>query len=145
MTEKEKQSDLAKQTPLLKDKHLKRIDKNFAVKIGKKYLKKLKEKWDNIPLLCQELGNKEVFINSDTINHLNHTGKGKRDINEIVKRVKLLPYIEDIIKGGKYYNKKQGYSLIGRSMINNKETGLKVILVEKGNKLLYLSIFDFDI
>jgi len=145
MTEQEKQSYIAKQTPLLKDKHLIGVYESNAIEKGKKILRKLRKKWNNIKFLCPELNNRRVIINNDSINHLDHTGDGDRDITEIVKRVELFPYIEDIIKGGKYYNKKQGYSLIGRAMINNKETGLRVILVEKGENLLYISIFCFDI
>ncbi len=146
--------ELAKQTKLIEDKHLKVTRKN-ALKVGKEYLKELRDKWNKTPFLCPELDNRRVVINSDSINHLSYTSDKKRDMQNIIRRVELFPYIEDIIKNGKFSEKRIGkrdqklfdYSLVGRGIVNNKEIGIKVILAEKekGSKLLHLSIFDFDI
>jgi len=78
--------------------------------------------------------------------------KGKRNNKEIRERVKLLPYNEDVIKNGKLCdirpNKKNSslsdFSLVGRAMVNKKETIVKIILTEtkKGGDLRYVSVFN---
>ena len=143
---------------------MKNIDKNSAIIIGTKKLTKLQKEWEITPLRCKELENKKVVINAKSRSNLNcskeknknRIKKGKEPIlpDDIIKRVKLIPYIEHIIKNGRRYDKydkKEGYLLVGRAMINNKETGLEVKLVdkfdknEKVKKLLYLHISTFDI
>ena len=139
---------IAKKTPLIEDKNI-QIPKNKIIKTGNKFLKDLRDDLNNNPLLCPELNNKRVVLNRFSIDHLEKTKGTYRDIQDIESRVRLLPYIKDIILNGtkvERTNKDDGlftYSLIGQAMVDGKKTAIIVALEEKGNSnLLYLSIFD---
>jgi len=145
------EKSIVSKSRLIGDIHL-RVNTKNALKIGKKYLENLKNKWNKSPLYCLSLNNKRVVLNSRSINHLGYSSQGKRGNSKIKRRVELLPYIEDIIKNGRLYEITEQYSkqdlfdygLIGIALINGKNIIIKVVLseIDKRNKLLYLSIFD---
>ena len=139
---------IANKSQLMGDIHL-RVNTKNALEIGKRYLKNLQKKWSNTPIYCPALDNKQVIINQQSIDHLIYSSQGKRWGADIKNRVKLLPYIDDIINKGILYEiteQKKGqlfdYGLVCRAMVNRKEQIIKIVLAEikKGTILLYLSI-----
>ena len=142
--------ELAKKTPLIPDKHLD-VTENNALDVGIRELEKMQDEWDKTPTKSKALNNRRVLIDEDGIRHLEDINRWqKRDIEEIVKRVSLIPYIKDIIENGEKatITEENGglysYSLIGQGVVNNEKLMIEVILREdKNNKdLLYFSVFD---
>ena len=92
---------------------------------------------------------------SNLINHLYYKGKVERDIDEIINRIRVMPFIPSIIQGEKDYtklidvqknNKKNYYEILGKGSIGNKEFAISVILTDANkDDVLYISVFSSEI
>ena len=74
---------------------------------------------------------------------------------EIINRIRVMPFILDIVQGEKDYtklidvqknNKKNYYEILGKGRVGDKEFAISVILTDaKKDDVLYISVFSSEI
>lgn len=131
------------------------VDGSNFTEVGKREYERLMQLFDRNKITCPALGNRRVVMISNLINHLYYKGKVERDIDEIINRIRVMPFIPSIIQGEKDYTKlidvqkrsdKNYYEILGKGSIGNKEFAISVILTDtKKDDILYISIFSNEI
>ena len=131
------------------------VDGSNFTEVGKREYERLMQLFDRNKITCPALGNRRVVMISNLINHLYYKGKVERDIEEIINRIRVMPFIPSIIQGEKDYTKlidvqkrsdKNYYEILGKGSIGNKEFAISVILTDtKKDDILYISIFSNEI
>jgi hypothetical protein len=120
------------------------VDSRNVYETAKSEFKKLRDRIKQ-GLVCPALDGRRV---AGTISkHLKNSKGKKRNIDDVVQRVSLMPYIIPIIERGMHTetrNDKNGasYKITGRVSGVNADKNVSVILVEDPKtRLLYCSIF----
>ena len=131
------------------------VDGSNFTEVGKREYERLMQLFDRNKITCPALGNRRVVMISNLINHLYYKGKVERDIEEIINRIRVMPFIPSIIQGEKDYTKlidvqkrsdKNYYEILGKGSIGNKEFAISVILTDTNkDDVLYISIFSNEI
>lgn len=131
------------------------VDESNFTEVGKREYARLMQLFDRNKITCPALGNRRVVMISNLINHLYYKGKAERDIDEIINRIRVMPFIPSIIQGEKDYTKlidvqkrsdKNYYEILGKGSIGNKELAISVILTDTNkDDVLYISIFSNEI
>lgn len=99
-------------------------------------------------LRCHCLNDKKVIVNEISAHHQKYeAGNIRRIQKDIQERARLLPFIEPILnKTGlvaeKSIKRNGSYGIVGRTIVDNKETAIKIILQESRDGLLYLSVLN---
>jgi hypothetical protein len=121
-------------------KALTNVNRNNWGTIQKQEFGKLREKIKD-GLYCPALENRRIV--GTIAKHLKRTRGLQRDVQDIIQRVTLMPYVVPIIEKGAFVNKREDTKGISYRISGKTANGeVSVILVEdKKSKLLYLSVF----
>lgn len=113
------------------------------------YLKSMLESWNTNPVKSPLFDKIRIRFDGDSIKHFFYNGRKKRDVEELERRAKCLPFIRDIlentgVKGSVYQDvvtKKIAFVVIGKADIDGKETAIRLIIKKKKKgKYFYLSV-----
>ena len=131
------------------------VDGSNFTEVGKREYERLMQLFNRNKITCPALGNRRVVMTSNLIKHLYYKGKAERENDEIINRIRVMPFIPSIIQGEKDYTKlidvqkkrnESYYEIIGKGSIGNKELAISVILSDtKKDDILYISIFSNEI
>lgn len=103
-------------------------------------------------LRCKTLGNQPVVLTSFSKKHLYETKGRKRNLEDVLRRARLLPFVSELICNTGVLAERSvdrkgivSFGIAGRARIDGKESGIKVVLDKKPNqRILYLSIFELE-
>lgn len=131
------------------------VDGSNFTEVGKREYERLMQLFNRNKITCPALGNRRVVMTSNLIKHLYYKGKAERENDEIINRIRVMPFIPSIIQGEKdctklidvqKNDKKNYYEILGKGSIGNKELAISVILTDANkDDVLYISIFSNEI
>ncbi len=113
------------------------------------YLKSMLESWNTSPVNSPLFDKIRIRFDGDSIKHFFYNGRKKRDVEELERRAKCLPFVRDIlentgVKGSVYQDvvtKKIAFVVMGKADIDGKETAIRLIIKKKKKgKYFYLSV-----
>lgn len=113
------------------------------------YLKSMLETWNTSPVKSPLFDKIRIRFDGDSIKHFFYNGRKKRDVEELERRAKCLPFVRDIlentgVKGSVYQDvvtKKIAFVVMGKADIDGKETAIRLIIKKKKKgKYFYLSV-----
>jgi hypothetical protein len=114
--------------------------KNYG-EVAKREFKKLRDKI-RAGLYCQALDNRPVV--GTKAKHLKQSRGRRRNPEDIIRRVGLMPFVVPIIEQGILAEKREGEKGVSYEISGHTPTGKTSVILteEKESKLLYLSVFD---
>ena len=75
------------------------VDEEFI--LSKREYERLMQLFNRNKITCPALGNRRVVMTSNLIKHLYYKGKAERENDEIINRIRVMPFIPSIIQGEK--------------------------------------------
>lgn len=130
-------------------------ESNFT-EVGNREYERLMQLFNRNKITCPALGNRQVMMSSKLINHLYTKNRSEKRLDEeIINRIRVMPFIPNIIQGEKDSTKlidvkkksdKNYYEILSKGSIGDKEFAISVILTDaKKDDVLYISVFSSEI